>query len=277
MEHAENRGYLMPLIDLKIVCQCFLIGQLLLVGSTPADDNYCDPFLTTNPDHPFGYQNRKKNRCEGIYIQQVSGSTLHIASFTESFEDYDLNSDKNLLIEWTPTDDQAIHLRAYSLKRKVYYRMDTTRDAGSSSYTWPTDVLRAYDMKRKSIGVVAWTKSLLRDVERNIYLPIRLSQQEKPAQTKEYKLILIPGRELKEVYVSLTKLGTDGKPESVIQDGEALNYGYYPAGRGLTVPVTKLNGSGIYYVEIGATLRGGGTTNKDLWFYHPKKLIDALD
>lgn len=55
---------------------------------------------------------------------------------------------------------------------------------------------------------------------------------------------------------------------SFLRDGEALEYGYYPAERDITIPITGLEIPGVYYLEIGATLKGGGVTTVELWFYH---------
>jgi hypothetical protein len=71
-----------------------------------------------------------------------------------------------------------------------------------------------------------------------------------------------------EVFVSLAAIGVDGRPVSFLRDGEALEYGYYPAERDITIPITGLEIPGVYYLEIGAPLKGGGVTTVELWFYH---------
>jgi hypothetical protein len=70
-----------------------LVGFLLFARSSSrlvsAQQSPCDPNLTQLGQNPQGYRLRG-DRCEGIYIQPVSGSTtLLVASFTEFFEDFD--------------------------------------------------------------------------------------------------------------------------------------------------------------------------------------------
>src|SRR5919108_743620 len=111
---------------------------VLLCGEVLADpasgqESYCDPYLGQVSDNPYGYRMRG-DRCEGIYIKEVSTTILLVASLTESFEDYDLNSSKPLLIEWNKASgDGVVRLRAQGLRRRLYYRMDTVRPRGSLS------------------------------------------------------------------------------------------------------------------------------------------------
>src|ERR1035438_3842170 len=65
----------------------------------PGQPNQCDPHLVQPAADPNGYRLRG-DRCEGIYIQDVAGSPLFIASWTESFADYDLLSNEPLVIAW---------------------------------------------------------------------------------------------------------------------------------------------------------------------------------
>ena len=104
--------------------------------------------------------------------------------------------------------------------------------------------------------------------ERHVYVPLRIGQQANPLQTGHYQIVLLPGHELTEVYISLASVGADGRPGAFRPDGKALGYGYYPAGRGVTISIPNLEEPGIYYLEIGAVLKGGGATTAEVWFYH---------
>ena len=89
-------------------------------------------------DSPQGYRLRG-DRCEGIYAQPVSGSsTLLVASFTEAFEDFNPSSQDKLSIEWPSFAKTPIRLRAYALREKFYYQMDTVVAADKAPYLWPT-------------------------------------------------------------------------------------------------------------------------------------------
>src|SRR5262245_41082574 len=83
----------------------------------------CDPNLAQPEGHPYGYRLRG-NRCEGVYVQQVDNTILVLASFTESFENYDLHANKDLLLQWNAPGNEEVRLRAFGLRRRLYYRMD---------------------------------------------------------------------------------------------------------------------------------------------------------
>jgi hypothetical protein len=81
-------------------------------------------------------------------------------------------------------------------------------------------------------------------------------------------LVLVPGRELKEVFLSLATVQEGGEPRRFIRSGEALEYGYYPAGRGIGIQLPPLSEPGIYYVELAAELAGGGVITTTIHLYH---------
>ncbi len=245
-----------------------LLPGLLMSAPLSAAESHCEPYLVTPSAHPFGYRMRG-DRCEGIYVREVASATLLVASLTESFENYDLSLGKDLLVEWTTLGDGSFRLRALGLKRRLYYRMDTVRPPSVTSYTWPSNILTALSIPRKNIGVIGWTQYTVGETKRNVYVPLRVSQQKDPMRRGTYQLVLLPGRELKEVFVSMATVGTDGHPKAFLRDGEALEYGYYPAERGIVIPISDVEAPGIYYLEIGAILRSGEATAVELWFYHP--------
>jgi hypothetical protein len=192
-----------------------------------------------------------------------------LASLTESFEEYDLASGGDLVIEWTSPGAGVIHLRAHGLQRRLHYRMDTVRPSGSTSYRWPSTILAGLNARRADIGIVGWTRLAVGQVERPVYIGLRVSQRRKPARPGTYELVVLPTRELSEVYVSLAAVGSDGRPTAFLQDGRALRHGYYPAGRAIPVSIAGLGRPGIYYVELGATVKGGDPTTATFWLHHP--------
>ncbi|MEK6373851.1 MAG: hypothetical protein AABO58_14280 [Acidobacteriota bacterium] len=215
-----------------------------------------------SPDNPFGYRLRG-DRCEGIYVQPVTVTPLIVASFGQMNLPESLAANRTLLVEWA-ADGADVRLRANSLKPKTYYRMDSRQPAGSHSYRWPTDVLTALKLTARDIGIVAWTEEKVGDTVRALYLPTRIGQ---PPAGREgvYELIVVPGNELSEVFVSLSSVRGDGIGVQV-SDPKPLKYGFYPAGRSIRIPIGPLPHQGTYLVEIGATLRDGGAISHELWF-----------
>lgn len=250
-----------------------LLMSLWLCVSWPAaqpaaKENHCDPDLQHHRDNPLGYRLRQ-DRCEGIYIKEVVSKTLMVVSLTKSFEDYDLSTGKELLIKWTTPGKCNIYLRAQSLRRRLHYRMDTSRAPQPTQYKWPLEILAALKIVRNDIGVIGWTTYTINGTDRKVYIPLRIMQQTEKFPSESYALVLLPGRELKEVFVSLAPLKADGNTGPFITDGKALGYGYYPAGRGFAIPIHGIKKPGIYYLEIGATLKSGGNDAVELLLYHP--------
>ncbi len=231
-----------------------------------APQNPCEPGLNRTGDDLYGYRLRG-DRCEGIYIRDVASTTLVVASLTESFENFNPASGRNLVMEWSALGNADVHLRAGALRRKFYYRMDTIRPAGSTSYTWAPNLLATFDLGRNELGVVAWTSYPVGNTNRNVYVPLRIRQQA-AAQSSSYQLTLVAGAELSEVYLSMAPVSSGGRPGPFIQRDQALGYGYYPAERSINIIIPKPEARGIYYLEIGATLRAGGSASTKVWFYH---------
>lgn len=244
----------------------FLLCMPILSSAQPS---LCDPDLKVSTTHPFRYAPRG-NRCEGIYIQEVGATTLAVVSFTKHFADYDLKSAEDLRIEWETPAKTMIKLRAQGIKPRLYYRMDTQLPPDSNKYIWSTNILSAMDIHKNDIGVVGWTNLMFGKREEDVFIPLHISQQRQQVESTSYRLVVVPGRELNEVFISLALLDSEGERVSFLKDGEPLEYGYYPAGRGVTIPIPSLQKPGIYYLEIGAALRGGGSATVEILFYHAK-------
>lgn len=227
----------------------------------------CDPSLLKMSTGPLGYQDRG-DRCEGTYIKQVGSTTLFVASFTEFFEQYDVKSGKPLQIEWDNLENKTgVQIRALGVKQKLYYRMDSFEPAAATSYSWSTNILASLNISKKDIGIIGTMRHNVGQVQRDIYLPLRIGQQASAVGGGVYNLALLPGVELSEIYVSIAPVGPDGHPQNFIKDNEKLGYGYYPAERIIEIPISGLNSTGIYYMEIGAALRSGGISTLELWFH----------
>jgi putative ABC transport system substrate-binding protein len=66
---------------------CVVITASFVPHPSPAQQSHCDPALPQLKDTPLGYRERG-DRCEGLYIRDVSSTTLLIGSFTESHQEY---------------------------------------------------------------------------------------------------------------------------------------------------------------------------------------------
>src|SRR5215471_16403403 len=99
-----------------LICRLWLVTLALVANSGAAAPPYCDPSLAPSTNHPVGYAERG-DRCEGVYIQAVSGTIPALASFTAAFGALDPGSGQPLIVEWpAPLGTRDVQLRALSLQ-----------------------------------------------------------------------------------------------------------------------------------------------------------------
>ena len=256
-------------LRLAFIVGALCVGAVLLLLQYPARADPagpCDHNLTPLPTGPLGYRLRGE-RCEGLYVAEVSGSAILVAAWTMAFDDFESAKVDNVVLAWDAPDGAGpVHLRAQGLRRRLYYRMDAVRPAGNADFIWPANVLGELQLARKDLGVLASTLTTVGGVPRNVLLPLRISGGAATPRRAEYELVLVPGTEFGEVYLSLEQVGTS---PSVLRHEEALGYGYYPANRPLRIPVEGLSAKGFYRLTVAATLKSGGTATSELWLYHP--------
>jgi len=202
--------------------------------------------------------------CEGVYAKQVAGTTLFLASFTGSFEDYDLGSQDSLTLTWSKAADSGVQIRAETIRGGRYYRMDTLRPPEDSSYRWPSRVLSAEQIRRRDLGVVGWTRMRIADSARVVFVPLEVRQSRSPS-CGGYDLVLVPGERLTEVYLSLAFLGADGTPVEFIKRDQPLGRGFYPAENPIPVQIksSEVPKPGLYYLKTAARLSNGATATKE--------------
>jgi hypothetical protein len=107
----------------RVLVAVLIAGFCWIVEASGADSP-CDPALKPPEAHPLGYRSRG-DRCEGVYIQPVAGTTMAVTSFNQGFSEYDLQSGQPLTLAWVPLGEGVVHLRGVSTKRRLYYRMDS--------------------------------------------------------------------------------------------------------------------------------------------------------
>jgi len=239
----------------------------------------CDPGLQPAGASEVGYASRG-DRCEGLYVQEVSGPTLEVVSLTEeSFKAYQFTKGNPLILKWPALGNGLVQLRATSVKRKLYYRMDTLHVQKPSVYVWPSDILSRLELRRAEIGVLGWTEELLGQTKWKIYLPLRIAPQEPSSQpgqiaAESYEVGLMSSVELQEVYVTLCPLDANGKLGKPLRKSMKLDYGYYPADRPITfrISFSELSGApdGLYSLSVGAEMQNGDPVHTDICFFHPR-------
>jgi hypothetical protein len=73
---------------------------------------------------------------------------------------------------------------------------------------------------------------------------------------------------MEEIYISLQHLDSSGRPSGPpLKDSEALKRGHYPARQPTRIRLGPLQAPGLYLLELGSSLRGGGLdTNRMMLF-----------
>jgi hypothetical protein len=115
---ASNTPRLIPIV---VHVGAFVVLALLVPRSASPQVPTCDMDLPSAPTHPYGYRVRG-DRCEGVYIQEVALGTLVIASFTESYEDFDSGLEQDLQPDWTVPRAAQVRIRAHGIGQKQQSR-----------------------------------------------------------------------------------------------------------------------------------------------------------
>jgi len=255
---------------MSLLRSLLVVAVMLPAGAAAFAQTHCDPALAQSTNHPYSYIQRG-DRCEGVYIQAVGGTTLALLSFTASLGEIDIGSGRPLLLEWqAPPNDRDVQLRAQSMQRRLFYRMDTRIRPGGTRYRWPTDGLAVVKLARGDLGLVGFTRMTIGGVEQEVLLPLSATQSTatRPGSAAAYTLLLRPAVGLSELYVSVAPLGPNDRAAHGIAPGRELGYGLYPADALIEVPIDAPRERGLYAVQLGARLRSGGSTTLQFVFYH---------
>src|SRR5512138_2337874 len=88
-------AWLICLAVMQVWLPCFAAEQR---------NSNCDPGLQPAGGSEVGYAARG-DRCEGLYVQEVSGGTLEVVSLTGSFKAYKFAKDMPVFLEWATVGD----------------------------------------------------------------------------------------------------------------------------------------------------------------------------
>ena len=209
----------------------------------------------------IGYKPRGGNRCEGYYIQPVAGGRLEIASLMEG-GGIDLTNQTELSIKWQSLGKEPVHIRAYSLTQKEYYRMDTTRPGDEIRFVWPVDLPAS---RKLSIGLLSWITSDIGSSKQMVYLPVSIGNR---SQSPSLRVVLLPSAEASEVYVTLLPVDESGVKKTPLKKEDPKKEGPYPAWKPITYNLPSLP-AGRYYAEFSAQWESGGGATARMYFYNP--------
>jgi hypothetical protein len=242
---------------------------LSLALSTPASQglaaqNACDPVLKTDMTDPLAYQPRA-DRCEGLFVQQVRGG-IQVASVHFAPRTFAAGAGRTVQLSWRSMLKLPSHLRAVSLKPKVYYRMDALRPPESTSYSWPTDLLERSGLSGNDIGLLSWQTTKIAGRETEVFSPVSVE-----GGADHIEIVLLPDLPLEEVYLGLAPVDDDGRGGEYLFTDRSLQYGIYPERRPITARLPLLETAGVYQLEVSVLFKSGGSSSQDVLFYYPGK------
>lgn len=247
--------FLVPPAVADMLRPTLVLVLLLLPGSEAPLLDYCDPHLRSRKEDYFGYRARR-DRCEGRYIADQAGTTtLNVVSFTSHPVDFDSRSQPDVRVQWPAYSADSVALRVSSVRSSEYYRMDTRQRTDSRAFAWPTTVLRGLNLRGSDLGLLARTLPR-RGRGTTVLLPVEVVGLRSPAATPSYRLTVIPGRRLTELYMTVS--AESGHPMSGTRT--ALRQYPYAPGRRIPIMLPEDLASGQYRVELEAEHQGGGST-----------------
>jgi hypothetical protein len=250
------------------LCACLALFVCAAVAAQKGSSSHCDPLVDVQGQGPHTYKDRG-DRCEGEYQQKVSGGTgIRLAALTDTVPEFKFAPGDKAHLAWTTEGNTSVRLRATSLRSRHYYRMDSTRPAGSSTWVWPADILGQYALTSREIAIVAVTTRKFADGERDVYVPVRMAKNADPPTDKLYTLVASPVETLRQLFITITPLGPDGTREAAIIEDQDVRQAPYPAYRGIRVPIPALPRHGYYVVELAGLTDGSKPVSAELTLYH---------
>lgn len=246
-----------------------LVDPAHLHAQATTTTSLCEPGLAKPVDDPLAYGQRG-DRCEGIYLQKVAGTGgFSVVAFVAGGQVPDIVAGKPVELQWQSGLDTPVFLRAVSLRRNFYYRMDSQRAAKTTQFKWPTDVLNQLKLKIGEVGIVAWKENRMGDKDQDVYLPIQLGGATTEGQAS-YVLQVVSGVDLKDLFVRLATADATGREQQVIIKNESLKRGYYPAERPIAIPIalSTLKAPGLYRLQLSAVSFDGHPSSRVLYFQH---------
>jgi hypothetical protein len=248
-----------------------VILVVVAASAMSAQSDPCDPAIKGKEDrsNPSGYHLRS-DRCEGIFIQEVSATgSLLVASLTATMQGFKPESGKPLDVEWKAPGSAKVNLRAYSLRPRLYYRMDTVQDAASALYHWPPAILATYGLKPTDVGLVAWTSVTVSNQRLEpVYVPLAVRDSKDAPWPASQRLVVVPPADLKEIYLTVSPVDANGVSGKPLREGP-LGFGYYPAGGAVKIDLVPWPKAGIYLVQLAAERKDGANVVSKFWIYQP--------
>jgi len=255
-----------------VLAMCCMVGCFAWWDDTSAQ-SACDPALIQRDTRPLSYRARGP-RCEGIYRRRVASFGVQLVSFTAASELTDLCSGDRAVrltvprVAFTLSGAPSIHIQAESLRPLLYYRLDVDVGSAEPEYEWPWDPRCSAEVRltAQELGVTARAPVRLGASEVEALVPVRLSLSAQPVRPP-YRALLMPGRRVREVFVSLWHYGGGAAPERRVSE-RPVNARPYPAETPIAVlfEAGEVPKGGLYRARLNVEFDGGPVEAIDFYF-----------
>jgi len=240
-----------------------------MVYSQEFDAKLCCDSTLFDPSKGYLWYQQREDRCEGRYGNLIDNVLLRFKSFTKYRPQIDLKNIDSLCIGWNRTPYMGfMHIQANGLRDRIHYQMDTRRAISSSIYKLDIKILSELPINVNKLGYMGHIELKVGDELKCVYLPLTIGLNDDSSDKEEFELVVLPGTQLDEVYVSLDALSENGEILKNIKDGVALKKGLYAAGTGIIIPIEGMNEKGLYRIRIAANINSGGDDSEELMFYY---------
>ena len=103
----------------------------------------------------------------------------------------------------------------------------------------------------------------------DVLLPVGLTRKVGAAIRPPYQAVLLPGRRLREVYVSVWRHGNTETPTRIVSD-RPLAMRPYPPGERVAVPLSPADfgGAGVYRVRTSVEFDSGAVEAVEFYVLH---------
>ncbi len=233
------------------------------VAAAQTSEGPCDEELLklVNSKDPDRYMDRK-GRCEGLYSQDVAGSfgNLLVASLTVG-KAVSGPWPPRLTVQCSYKEPVQVHIQAFPLQPRTFYRLDAMARGSEVNYEWNTDVIAKY-IQPGNVGLVAWASATVNARPQRVYLPVRTATTVKgPLQ-----LVVVSPSDLSDVFLSITAPG-----DKAVLTNQSLGKGSFLARERIVIPFPALPLEGIYRVNVtGKTKVGIASTGEFLVYSRGK-------
>lgn len=253
-----------------------LVGLPLVLLCLPAatrSQTLCDPGLDQDSGRPSGYQPRTSSgapgpattadHCEGIHAIKVNSLSLQLVGLiaAPTLGDLCLPGQSVHLVWPQPggAEDRPVRLRLTSLRQDSGYRLDMTPPADSSYVQWPRVPRCNSDVRLRAaeLGALVTTSFSQGGDTFDVLLPVGIAEDPRSRPAPPYRVVIVPGRRVAEVFVSLTHYRDDQTAARVFFERPLRRPPYLANGRiAIDLLADDLKLAGLYGLTVSVEFEG---------------------